>query len=83
MSFSLDYGNLKRSLLKVVLWNIDIYCYNQNDLDQKHPICKEYYFIILDQETDDALLVRRRFRDNEHWIRQLSDLTERNIVIYS
>ena len=62
---------------------IDIYRYDQNDDPLGFPINKDHYFIILDQDNDDALLVHGPLRDHEHWISQLPDLPDGIVVIDS
>jgi len=62
---------------------IDIYGYDQNDDPLGYPINKDHYFIILDQDNDDALLVHGPLRDHEHWISQLPDLPDGIVVIDS
>ncbi len=62
---------------------VNIYRYDQNDEPLGYPINKDHYVIILDQNSNDALLVHGPFRDHEHWISQLPDLPESIVVIDS
>jgi len=62
---------------------MDVYRYDQGDESKGYPINKDHYFIVLDQDNDDALLVHGPIKDHEHWLTRLPDLPDGIIVIDS
>jgi len=64
-----------------VVGGMDIYRYDENDVDKGYPYNKDHYIIVLDPVNDDALLVYGPFKDHEHWIPNLPDLRDDIIVL--
>jgi hypothetical protein len=63
-----------------VVGGLDIYRFDQDDVDKGYPINKDHYLIVMDPTTQDSLLVLGPYKDHEHWLSQLPDLS-RDITI--
>lgn len=57
-----------------VVGGLDIYRFDQDDVEKGVPINKDHYLIVIDPATQDALLVLGPYEDHEHWLSQLPDL---------
>lgn len=66
-----------------VVGGMDIYRYDEKDVQRGYPINKDHYFIVLDPENDDALLVYGPLKDNEHWLGELPMLPDNITIIES
>ena len=71
------YGNSFNN----VVGGMDIYRYDEKDVEKGYLYNKDHYIIVLDQANDNALLIYNPFQDHEHWIPRLPDISEDFIVM--
>lgn len=57
-----------------VVGGLDIYRFDQDDVNKGYPINKDHYLIVTAPITQDSLLVLGPYKDHEHWLSQLPDL---------
>ena len=62
---------------------IDVYRYDEKDVDKGSPINKDHYILVRDPHEDNLLLIYGPLKDNEHWLEQLPDLPNDIEVIES
>ena len=58
-----------------VVGGMDIYRYDEKDVEKGYPFNKDHYIIFHDQESDDALMVTGPIKkENDHWFAELPEL---------
>jgi hypothetical protein len=57
-----------------VVGGIDVYRYDEKDVDRGYPFNKDHYIVAQNPSKDESLLVAGPIKDDEHWLAELPEL---------